>query len=703
MIKIVKDLLTTSETIYDNKIDISIFDYIKQNIDKEVKLGYKINVFVNNSKLEKKEYTYIIEEDDDIEIVVSIEAAIVIPLLINIVISLVLSWLMTPDNEKIQDKGASVYEFDVTSIVPKKDGVVPEIFGTHTTFPNLISPVLHRYENQTEVVYITSVVGVGNYTFDDIYLNKENMKDTFLYSPSLCPTKKDSVVTCFSDAQDWIKIYKIKGKSISSVVNDINYRYVIKEHETYQNFDLIEFDPNLEGKWTTPIALSQKGEVVDKFEVDVLFNGGLYRVDDDGDSHAATISFFYRVYKYDTNGNKVYVLNKTFSKTYQTGERLRFTIEENLLDKNNIHYLEFSNNTRRPGTSQNISNGYKIRRLKSFFVENDYLDDNITYAVFKVRTGVKFDDNNKLNLSLKVSRDIYKMADVIKYIWNSAGFNPLELKDIDEKTLGKTVNGILDVSEPIYAQINKILRGQRFILIPTLTGFKIKEEKAKPFNTYLYDKKNIKKGSLEISYTVYDTTVNDSFKTVFIDETGDKQEYTYPETGIAPEEIRIFGTNSMDDAIAHAKIGYKKRRLQNKVIKFETEYVGYIPEIEDKIQVVNYQLNDSYSTEIIGINDSGYYIVDNEVLLTGNSYCIVRLQNQPDNNYIPIVGEGWTRELNIPTLNLSPYDIETNKIAIIIGEEVEFIDEFIVQNINSKDLNTIEIIAQNYNPEIYEV
>ncbi len=76
-----------------------------------------------------------------------------------------------PDNyNSTTPKGSSIYDANAQGNKPKLMGIIPELFGTHKTYPDLLSAPYKYYQDNDQYIELMLCVGVGEYDFDNVMI-----------------------------------------------------------------------------------------------------------------------------------------------------------------------------------------------------------------------------------------------------------------------------------------------------------------------------------------------------------------------------------------------------------------------------------------------------------------------------------------------------------------------------------------------------
>lgn len=692
-----------------------LLDYIYDRFRSEFRSSSETKLIINGVIIEVESYKdleiYVMQEDK-VEVIIVPQFMEAIGIIIKMLIVAIIQYILMKffaEDEAGTEKTRSLYNFDLNEIRSKQDGIIDENFGTFIVYPKLISKPYIRYEGNEEIVYLSTVVGVGEYYFNEMYINKTPVQDIVFDNNRTCDgVNQDKVLNCISPNNDILKVYRFTPYDNSLDGVDSKYRYIIKECEAMDNFDLFSYslvynyitthvyhNTNLA---TLPASLNNDFKI-DKIEIDISCQS-LYLTDDEGDKHSTFIGFAYKVFKYDEFGNKITVKQgeKTLNGLYTQPQRRTFELD---LPLSEGYFIELYDRSYY-NEDKNVVNNWKIDRIKALSPDYSIRTDNVTYAIFRLQSGTSaFNSLNKMNIGLKVERKgLTKMNDVVNYIWDQSGYNFLELSDSQELMSRFDVHGAIDSQDSLINQINKILKPQQLNLLPTLNGLKIKLDWINDVKTYVFDKSNIVRDTLEIQYKSYDTSINDGFKTTYFDIDGEKQSYTFPANSTNPRETIAFGIRDNTDAERMSRVGYQKTVASNKMITFETDLRGMIPDLEDKIGVAEYYINDTGSSNIMTYNGLKL-ILEKEVYLDGGEYAIIKNENLSiDSTYLIINSEvGFVREIELEGFN--PATLGNTKAAVIIGKEQSMLKEYIVKEINQKTKSTVEIKAQNYSEEVF--
>jgi len=861
MITLNKNILESKSVEYIEYEGL-LSDFIMNDIYRELSEGYVIQTVCNDSVIDFYKEDFEISEGDDIQISISPAATAVVGFVINLAISFAIAWLLKkltePDMDGIKDKGGELYQISINSMEMKPDAVIKEIFGTFLTYPDLIAAPYKRYEDGEEVTFLTTVLGVGEYSIDEMYLNGEKAGNIILNSvrysntvnrisetmidafdtiiedgfnpnsnvnggtvdfgsdseistyfnpnadiqgaidernagmgttgnsrmmkstiggssngsngvsmtsshgssghrvtmggtahegglgdfwesisetiqetvkhlnethinPNICDGyANNGVMECLNVKQDNLNIVKLDGyvNSISQLgdVRFNNYRYLVHELVDFKDFSLIDFDrtqyvkanpDDEEGEhFQLTDALTKSSRLdykfpIDSFEVDISTPDGIYRITEGGafdgpESKPTTIEFDIFCYQLNDQGIQVNEQFFHWEKKLETGKKQRWTEKYNLPNGSGW-YIQFRNGTIPGDLTDQIVNNFTIDRVKGLSSTSVVGTQGLTYLIFRIKTGEVFKSNTNLKIGIKATRrGLTRMNDVVNYIWKSSGYNFLELANTNELLSKYQVHGAMDASAPLYEQINRVLRAQELYLIPTISGFKVREDLIRHNLTYNFDKANIIKDSIDISYINYNKAINDGYKAIYIDYLGEKQEEVYPYNAYHPKEQIIFGIRDQAIARRRARIGYQRMIGQSKTIKIKTEKEGYIPELGDKIGITENHISDTFVSNQIGYNGNVIHL-DKEILLKGNDY--VSIKSELEDSEVRrkvLTAPGYTRKIVI-----EGYRPNHHKTAFVIGVERELYRHYLVKEINPSDTGELEITCLIYNERVY--
>lgn len=138
-----------------------------------------ISIFIKGVELDQAQWKSTVVAYDLIVIYPEPKAtlgAIIIKALVTAAVSYAISALTSP---KISDnyassvpQGSNIYSANAQGNSARLNGIIPEIFGTHKYFPDLLSAPYRYFENDEQYIVLIMCLGVGSYQVDEKYIGQ---------------------------------------------------------------------------------------------------------------------------------------------------------------------------------------------------------------------------------------------------------------------------------------------------------------------------------------------------------------------------------------------------------------------------------------------------------------------------------------------------------------------------------------------------
>jgi len=124
-------------------------------------------------------HTVTLSETDIIQITVEAKEPMTIFLVVIAVISVattIYTLVNMPDAyNNTTPKGSVIYDANAQGNKPRLMGIIPELFGTHKTFPDLLSAPHRFYENNDQYIELMLSVGVGEFDLNEVMIGNTSI------------------------------------------------------------------------------------------------------------------------------------------------------------------------------------------------------------------------------------------------------------------------------------------------------------------------------------------------------------------------------------------------------------------------------------------------------------------------------------------------------------------------------------------------
>lgn len=162
----------TNQALPGTTLDQWLIETVPAYVEKEVPL---FSATLNGAEFTPQQWKTIpLAENDIVHLTVEAKEPTTIFLAVVAVVSVATTlYTMTqiPDSyNNTTPKGSVIYDANAQGNKPRLMGIIPELFGTHKTYPDLLSQPHRYYEDNDQYIELLLAVGVGEYDLDKIMI-----------------------------------------------------------------------------------------------------------------------------------------------------------------------------------------------------------------------------------------------------------------------------------------------------------------------------------------------------------------------------------------------------------------------------------------------------------------------------------------------------------------------------------------------------
>lgn len=592
-------------------------------------------------------------------------------LAISVTLSYVVSRLFEPDAPSTTENAqpSSVYAINSGQNMARFGNPIPIIYGTVRMYPSMIVQPYYRYEDNIEYLNHVMCIGQGICTTDDILI-------------------ADDDVTSTGDLQ-WKLLTQADFYNIPLNAYGTHITNTLPSPSNYEM--------RQENGESEKYRISADTKTV---EFDYNFPQGLYYRFLDGEFGGAVGRFIYKLY---TLSGTTYT--EVFSQTVHTqaydDEPIQITRSQDVTIWQEDLYISFTMEAFEENSQ--LVNKLYIKRLKEIYPNKDFTQayGNITLLACKIKSSnavssagqVKvngwFTRTDKSNRLDEVLRDIYTNTTY------GAGLNG---DDLDFPVTTETVNCAYDQNQTIFDAMRKPAMSQKYSLFLAGMDVILKKDAPNDITSGMYNEMNILRNSLKVQYLFKEENPTyDSYICSYFDEDWTPQTVIYPSNGYRSQTVDLFGVSGAGgEAIAEEMAMYlwKQDEFRRKVVTFQTDIQGLVPQYLDKILVSHSAMQWGEAGEVYNRDNDNLELSDALVdTSTGQTIVFRNIDGSVSDPYaITIIDE-----YNITVVGMPEW--VTNNIFYTI-QSAGTGREFIVVSVKPNG-EAVEIQAIDYNPEIY--
>lgn len=525
---------------------------------------------------------------------------------------------------------------------------IPVIYGRHLIYPDFAAQPYYRYQNNEQYVYQLHCIGQGSYDVEQIRV-------------------EDTPISAFNEIT-----YKIINPGESNTL--FNEDVVTSAEVAGQEL--------LKGAIVGGFVLNPTESEINKIEIDVACQRGLYYANDNGGLSEKTVQWrvdarliddednalgdWFTLATETLTGSTVNGIYRTYAYSVARG---RYEVRATRLDDKDDcsrsgHELRWISAKGYVVSDKNYGN---VTLLAIVMKATDNLSQRASNLVNCVVTRkLKTWSPNSGWSGLTPTRSIaWALADILKADYGakltnkSIDLNALYQLEQKWSVRGDTFNGVFDSKLTVYEALSRVAKVGRAVAFIQGGIVRFVRDEPKTIPVALFGPRNIVKNSLSIQYIMPSEDTADSVCVQYFSEkTWKTSEITGTFSGSASDKtatVELFGCTNKEQAQREAVYMALANRYRRRVVTFSTELEGLIPTYGDLIAITHDMARWGQGGEVIARN--GLKLTLSEpVAFSDGVKNILALRNK--NGSLGGVYEVTATELSTEVTLKTPPDIE---------------------------------------------
>ena len=472
---------------------------------------------------------------------------------------------------------------------------IPVIYGRHLIYPDFAAQPYYRYQNNDQYVYQLHCIGQGSYDVEQIRV-------------------EDTPISAFKE---------ITHKIINPGENNTLFNEDVVTSAEVAGQEL------LKGVIVGGFVLNSTESEINKIEIDVACQRGLYYANDNGGLSEKTVQWRVDARLIDDEDNALgdwftlateTLTGSTVNGVYRTYAysvaRGRYEVRATRLDDKD----------------DSSRSGHELRWIsaKGYVVsEKNYGNVTLLAIVMKATNNLSQRASNLINCvvtrklktwspnsgwsGLTPTRSIaWALADILKADYGakltdkSIDLNVLYQLERKWSVRGDTFNGVFDSKLTVYEALSRVAKVGRAVAFIQDGIVRFVRDEPKTIPVALFGPRNIVKNSLSIQYIMPSEDTADSVCVQYFSEkTWKTSEITGTFSGSASDKtatVELFGCTNKEQAQREAVYMALANRYRRRVVTFSTELEGLIPTYGDLIAITHDMARWGQGGEVIARN-----------------------------------------------------------------------------------------------------
>ena len=525
---------------------------------------------------------------------------------------------------------------------------IPVIYGRHLIYPDFAAQPYYRYQNNNQFTYQLHCIGQGYYNIEHIRI-------------------EDTPISSFQEIT-----YQIINPGESNTLFDED---VVTSPE-------VAGQELIKGEICGGFVLNPTESKVNKIEIDIACQRGLYYANDDGGLNSKTVRWQVEARLIDDEDTALgdWFILGTESITAATIDGIYRTYTY-FVDQGRYEVRA----TRLDDKDKSSRAGHELRWIaaKGYVVsEKNYGNVTLLAIVMKATDNLSQRASNMVNCivtrklktwtpssgwsGLTATRSIaWALADILKADYGarltdkSIDLNALYLLDQNWNSRGDTFNAVFDSKLTVYEALSRVAKVGRAVTFIQGGIVRFVRDEPKTIPVAMFSPRNIVKNSLSIQYIMPSEDTADSVCVEYFSEnTWKTSEVTGTFSGSSSDKtatVELFGCTNKAQAQREAVYMALANRYRRRIVTFTTELEGLIPTYGDLIAITHDMAHWGSGGEIIA-KDGLKLTLSEPVEFTSGVKNVLALRNK--NGSLSGVYEVTATELNTEVMLKSQPDAE---------------------------------------------
>ena len=709
--------------------------------------GMPCRFYVNGTEKPLDDLDYAIQPDDVAAIALMPGDPILTPTLISLATSVVLSGISFALNYFFQPKERSgpkgkpvtVYDVSTDQNAAKVGDAIPVVYGNVITTPDYISQPYTYYNwsmanydelfNGIQYLNMLLCIGQGNIDVSSVYLGDTSSQITsasILQYKVFKPTDHKSTMGTIATAMG------------SGFHENVITSPEVGNQELANLYDTAGY-----------FATCKPGQTGSKFQIDIVFPGGLTRPNNAGDINSNSVQFTVYYQQLDNNDTYIGTVYSTVitaastNSTSMTGPNIT-AITSTTVDCQNQSAIsspirrsymitapssgrwavkiqrETDATNAKGGSNRFIWSG--LRLYADYPTGPAYGNVTLLAVHIKASLGIGSDAAARIRVNCKrrlqppgggVEAASTSPADAFADVYTDPTYGANRpLTEVDATTLLALrtkwgtygFNYVFKDRITVWQALQTITTPFAAEPCPIGQTMSIAQDGVKSVRSALFTDANIIANSMNVNYSWDEENATDGIEIEYLDPNDFRQVYfRYPSTSLRPDQYALSGVTNATHAAQYTQLAWQRRQLQRKRITFETELEGLLLQLGDRIGVAHNVPKWGDSGLIIG--RSGNNLTADHNLNWAGATKQVLIRNQDGTVTGPITVIRGTAD-NIMVMQTPPtvtvnYDNDYDYTSFAFGEATTLVRDFIVTGTTPTSNNTVTVDAVNYDPNIF--
>lgn len=149
-------------------------------------------------------------------------------------------------------------------------------------------------------------------------------------------------------------------------------------------------------------------------------------------------------------------------------------------------------------------------------------------------------------------------------------------------------NAIYSQRTTVWEALTQCLQGVACAPLPVGGLMTVAQDGIRPVRSMMFTEQNIVKGTFQLAYHFEPTGAADGIEIEYVNRDTWAPVYVrYPASSLSPDRLNLFGCSDTTQALQFARLAWQRRQKLRRLVTFETELEGLIPNPGERIAVAH--------------------------------------------------------------------------------------------------------------------
>jgi hypothetical protein len=274
-------------------------------------------------------------------------------------------------------------------------------------------------------------------------------------------------------------------------------------------------------------------------------------------------------------------------------------------------------------------------------------------------------------------------------------------------------NAVYTAKTTVWDALAQSVQGVAGVPLPIGSSMSIAQDGPRPIRSMMFSEQNIVQKSFSLSYQFEQTGQADGVEIEYVDPLTFAPAYVrWPSSSLSPERANLFGCSNADHAAQFARLQWQRKQKLRRLVEFQTELEGLIPQPAERIAVAHTLPRWGVSGFVAQVSDDGLTLELDRVLpwenFAGPYYMMFRDENGAASAMVQVSqgfnGPHWVVLQSNPWPSEGYWRVGARQEGThwVWGDGARVVKDFTLATIAPKGGAIVGLTGVVYDPTVYD-